>query len=184
MNKKEPVSKAEFVRSQPATASVDQVVENARSAGIQLARDYVYKVRGGMKKDKKPPSGKKQGPSPAARKKAGPSSPQPEKKVPGIGAPPRMADLIRSLPTSMPAREVVVEIAKKGLDVSPDYVSRVRRETRHRGSKKGPQPRPVGKTGPNIEATFRKFVLDLGLEKSRRLLAEVERKLKDLISGR
>lgn len=183
MKKKEP-SKAEFVRSQPATASVDQVVENARSAGIQLTRDYFYKVRGGMKKDKKPPSGEKQRPSRAARKKAGPSSPQPEKKVPGIGAPPRMADLIRSLPTSMPTREVVVEIAKKGLDVSPDYVSRVRRETRHRGSKKGPQLRPVGKTGANIEATFRKFVLDLGLEKSRRLLAEVERKLKDLISGR
>ncbi len=179
---KEPVSKAEFVRSQPATASVDQVVENARSAGIQLTRDYVYKVRGGMKKDKKPPSGKKQ--RRAARTKAGPSSPQPEKKVPGIGAPPRIADLIRSLPTSMPTREVVVEIAKKGLDVSPDYVSRVRRETRHGGSKKGPQPRPVGKTGANIEATFRKLVLDLGLEKSRWLLAEVERKLKDLISGR
>ncbi|MGH8658777.1 MAG: hypothetical protein ACREV4_09985 [Gammaproteobacteria bacterium] len=178
MNKKEPVSKAEFVRSQPATASVDQVVETARSAGIQLTRDYVYKVRGGMKKDKKPTSGKKQGPpSRAARKKVGPSSPQPETR-------PRMADLIRSLPTSMPTREVVIEIAKKGLDVSPDYVSRVRRETRHRGSKKGPQPRPVGKTGANIEATFRKSVLDLGLEKSRRLLAEVERKLKDLISGR
>jgi len=47
--KKAPISKSDFIRSQPATLSASEVLAKAKAAGLTLTSQLVYKVRGTAK---------------------------------------------------------------------------------------------------------------------------------------
>lgn len=116
------------------------------------------------------------------------------------GAAPRKAitkaGFVRTQALTLPAKDVVTAAAKLGLRMTPDYVHKVRSSTKARDRLAGvSMPSPRAKTlstglasakvpsGPrnNGEAAFRKLVLELGLDRAKRLLADIERRLAPLL---
>ncbi len=97
------------------------------------------------------------------------------------------AQFVRKLPASMPTSTVIAEGSKLGLALSAAYVAKIRRKARPKGTNK-PASRPAAKPfqvmGKSADAQFRKLVLQLGLQRSRELLGQVERKLDELIAGK
>jgi len=106
------------------------------------------------------------------------------------------AGFVRTQPVTIPARDVVTAAAKLGLRMTPDYVHKVRSSTKTRDRLSGAiaaPPRaktfppelaaPKVSAGPRTdgEAAFRKLVLELGLDRAKRLLAEIERRLAPLL---
>lgn len=106
------------------------------------------------------------------------------------------AGFVRTQPLTIPAKDVVTAATKLGLLMTPDYVHKVRSSTKARDRLAGvSEPAPRAKTlarelaapkslaGPrsNGEATFRKLVLELGLDRAKLLLADIERRLAPLL---
>ena len=95
----------------------------------------------------------------------------------------------------MPARDVVAKAKAAGLTFSEKYVYNVRGASRSSSKKKSTKgtggngnaspakATPAAPQGHNSEASFRKMVVELGLDRAKRLLADVETKLRSLISG-
>jgi len=95
------------------------------------------------------------------------------------------AQFVRSLPTGMPAKEVVTKAAAAGIKISEKYVYNTRSSARGKGAVKTVgAPAAARVSGGGSEASFRKLVLSLGLERANALMAEVERTLDALIAGR
>ena len=111
------------------------------------------------------------------------------------------AGFVRSLPDTMPAKDVVAQGAAAGLEFSEKYVYNTRSSARIKPARVS-APRAVVKAAPVArvaapvtvsggsspavasESAFRKLVLDLGIARSKSLLSDVESKLAALINGR
>jgi hypothetical protein len=110
------------------------------------------------------------------------------------------AAFVRNQPVGMPAKDVVVAASRLGMTMTPDYVHKVRSTAKARGrapSLAARKParkassrsdfrfgRPLGVVRAGTpEAAFRKLVLELGMQRAKDLLADVERKLGALIRG-
>lgn len=111
---------------------------------------------------------------------------------------PTKAGFVRAQPYDTPARQVVDSAAKLGLIFSPDYVHKVRSATKAAIKLGAPPPSSPGRpmrtqTAPtalpnaraasaaSAEVTFRALVFEIGLERARELIRDVERKLGALI---
>lgn len=102
------------------------------------------------------------------------------------------SDFIRSMPTDMPASEVVEAGKKKGLAFSTQLVYNVRSTARGNGSQKKPKKaRKKASTAMVVynpatgerETQFKQIVADLGVIRSRELMGEVEKAIQDVIAG-
>jgi len=99
------------------------------------------------------------------------------------------AAYVREQPLTIPAREVVEHAAELGLMMTPDYVHKVRSTAKARnpelvsGMSSRQDARKEAPSRSSGEAGFRRLVLELGLARSRALLADVERRLGALISS-
>ncbi len=88
--------------------------------------------------------------------------------------PPSKVAFVRALPDTLSAREVSEKAKAAGLKITPGYVYEIRSSAKRRSAKAGPAA-PTSR-----DAAFRKMVLDLGLERAKALLAQVETALKAL----
>jgi hypothetical protein len=107
---------------------------------------------------------------------------------------------VRNLPSTMPALKVVEKAKEAGFVLTAQYVYKVRSLTKSAkartksasttGAKKASGSRKVAASkgtkksaapAASHEAAFRKFVLQLGVQKSKALLNDVERKLRALV---
>jgi hypothetical protein len=111
------------------------------------------------------------------------------------------AAFIKSLPTTMSAKEVAAKAKSAGLTLAEKYVYRIRSKMRaaqrthgrvaQRGMS-GPtshivtnrrQARSTGRSSGGTESTFRRLIFELGSERAHSLLKEFESKLSRLIEG-
>lgn len=190
-----PISKSAFIRAQPSTMPVREVVAAAKAAGIAVSGTYVYNIRGSAVKGK------------AAARKPTAKKPTPKVKAPTAptskAEPISKSDFIRALPLTMPANEVVEKAKAAGIVVSANTVHSVRSKSKAaKVAAKKPAvaikvaPKAVAKlkavtklpakTTPSSssdEVAFRKLVLGLGTVRSRQLLDALERGLAALIRG-
>lgn len=98
------------------------------------------------------------------------------------------AAFIRSMPTTMTAREVVAEAAKQGLKITEGHVYNLRSGKKPRNGsttamvtnggvtfKRGPgRPRKAVSDGSTRESELRRAIAELGLARARAVFAEVE----------
>lgn len=98
------------------------------------------------------------------------------------------AAFIRSMPTTMTAREVVAEAAKQGMTITEGHVYNLRSSKKPRNGgttvtvtnggvtfKRGPgRPRKSPGSGPSQESELRRAIAELGLARARAVFAEVE----------
>jgi hypothetical protein len=105
------------------------------------------------------------------------------------------AAFVRSLPASTPAKEVVAKAAEKRIKLTEAYVYNVRATTKAAKKSKRATVAPTTTTtttttknntvrSTSNETAFRKLVLDLGIARSKTLLADVERGIAAVIAGR
>lgn len=104
------------------------------------------------------------------------------------------SEFIRSQSTSAPAKEIVAAGEKKGIKLNAALVNVVRWRAAQKGKpkKRGPgRPKKNGpgrpKNGhgyvPGTEAAFRALVMDLGVARSKDILANVERAVAQIVAG-
>jgi hypothetical protein len=95
---------------------------------------------------------------------------------------------VRSLPPEMSAKEVVEKAKAQNITLSEAYVYTLRSSFRRAGSNRASSlsasAKGHGTSSRSSEATFRRLVLDLGVQRARELLSEVEGKLTAIIAGR
>jgi hypothetical protein len=169
---------SEFIRSMPAAMKASEVVEKAKEANWDIGEGLVYQVRAvDRKKNGAPSRGK-------GLKRIT------SRAMPLAGS---KSDFVRAQPASMTAAEIIAKAkaAKMTLTSSLVYAVRGRKTSkveRHRG---GPQkkvggrrtaggtPVPAGGT----ELSFRKLAFDLGINRSRELLNELEQRLREIVEG-
>jgi hypothetical protein len=196
-----PASKTAFILSQPVTIGPSEVVKLGKEAGFVFTSAYVSKIRWEARKTakKKTPS-KKQAASKPIKVTKPTSTPKPSTKTTLT-----RSDFIRSQPEKMTTSEVVAAGSKAGLMMTPRLVRLVRLRARKasgaavaqmRAGRPSKKPvvatKKVAKiktpaTAPVVvsnEVAFRKLVLDLGLERAKGLLAEVEKKIAEVIAGK
>lgn len=122
------------------------------------------------------------------------------------------AAFVRNQPVGMPAKLVIAAAAKLGMTMSPDYIHKVRSTAKAKAAarpaqanapaskpaapRKAPAPKkqsvkpiPVARHAGLAragapESSFRRLVLELGLPRARKLIADVEQQLSALIAGR
>ena len=99
------------------------------------------------------------------------------------------AAFVRAIPDSVPAKEVVAKAKAAGMTLSEKHVYVIRSGARKKAGKSAPKPSraagtPRASTPGSSETAFRKLVLDLGIPKAKAIVADVERKLNELIYGR
>jgi hypothetical protein len=100
---------------------------------------------------------------------------------------PSASDFVRSMPASAKASEVVAAAKKQGIKMSTNLVYAVRSAAARKGGPKGrPGSRPraaaaAGSAGDTV--AFKKLAFGLGIARARQALDELERGLRDLISG-
>lgn len=177
---KKASSKTAFIKSQPRSMAAIDIVNKAKQAGLTMTSQYVYKVRSEMNKTSKPKTSAKPGlAKKTATGKARGENPMARRKT-------NLAAFVRGLPRTLTAKDVVAKAIQAGLRLSPDYVWRVRGATNKRSKKAKPA---TARTGARVrasssEATFRRLVLDLGVQRSKQLCGEVEHRLAKLIGGK
>jgi hypothetical protein len=107
---------------------------------------------------------------------------------------------VRNLPPAMPAQKVVDKAKEAGFVLTAQYVYKVRSLTKSAKARAKASSAPVAKKpvvakkvvapkaarrpaapATSHEAAFRRFVLQLGVQKSKALLNDVERKLRALV---
>jgi hypothetical protein len=99
---------------------------------------------------------------------------------------------VRSMPATMPAKEVVAAAAKKGIKISEGLVYTTRAYDRGKAGKKGtpkkPGPKPkqwkpqVFKGGGNAESELKRAALAVGFPRARAVVEELEKKYMALLS--
>lgn len=172
-----------FILSVPETLTPVQVAEKAKARGMATSERNVGRVRSEEKK--RSAASAKAAPAPAA-KTASPSAKTAATK----------ADFVRTMPRSMPAKEVVATAKAAGVQITEKYVYNVRSDSKTgKAAVKKPSPtaKAVAKPATPVKATpvstggnetqLRKLVLALGVVRSRQLLDELERGLAGLIRG-
>jgi hypothetical protein len=164
---KRTTNKSAFIRNLPAETSAADVVAKAKAAGLTLTPAFVYAVRS---KSKKAKSG---------------SAPQGARSKAARGGKPSASDFVRTQPATLAASEVVAAGAKQGLKFSTNLVYAVRSAAGKKSGGKRGAGRRVAKAASNaaagLHATFRKLALDLGLNRAREALEELEQGIAQLI---
>lgn len=120
--KKTPISKSDFIRSQPSTLSAGEVLAKAKAAGLKLTSQLVYKVRGTAKAKGK------------AKRSSGTTNAR------AVGTVPSKAAFVRGLPASTPAKEVVKQAKAAGIKIGISYVYNIRGAAK---SKRAPAKSPA-----------------------------------------
>jgi hypothetical protein len=170
------INKSAFVRGLSEDLSAADVVTAAKKQGFKLSTAQVYTIRANARRA----STKKQGPkaSLAAGVHTGGSS------ASNAGSSSNKSAFIRSLPTSMPAGEVVAKAKAAGLTLSAGLVYAVRSNVKSKG---GVREVSVGTRGTraatpsgSLEKQFISLALDLGLSTAEALLGRVRARLKDI----
>jgi len=169
------VSKSEFIRKQPAALSAAEVVAKAKVAGIKLAPQLVYNVRGSSKAKR------------GAAKKAAPKKAAPKR-------PPAMskADFVRSRSHLSP-REVVEDGKAAGVKLDPSYVYNVRgydaakrrvtKQAARRAARKGAAvTRPIS-SASKAEDLLRALGAEIGLGRAIEILADERARIRAVIGG-
>ena len=157
-------NKSDFIRQHPNLSAQD-VVAKAKESGVSISPVLVYKVRG--------------------RTKPGATKPRRGRKS-SRGA--TASDFVRSMPVTMPAKDVLAAAKTKGIRMSANLVYMVRATDRKHGgaaptrSRRG-RPRAQAATRGRNGATvveFKKMAFALGIDNARRALDELERALATL----
>lgn len=160
---KKRMSKAGFIKSQPRTMSGTEVVRKAKEMGLTFTRQYVYRIRSTSEKPVKgarkldravaktgsalKPTINKLAASPGAKSGAGLSG----------------ASFVRSLPSTMPIKEVIAKGTLSGLKLSRDYVSKIRREAMKKAGVRPKLGAVAGKLGSvPVAGRARQTVLSTG----------------------
>jgi hypothetical protein len=134
-----PISKlTKFILSQPTSMPPKEVIARAKARGMSASKSNISRVRG-MKKDGAVKAV-------AAAKPAAATSPVAKPAVQS------KSEFIRSLPTTMPAGEVVAKAKAAGIFIGEPYVYNVRGRAAGRGKKGKTAPKPAA-TKPAVTPT-------------------------------
>jgi hypothetical protein len=159
------VNKSAYVRALPASMSAKDIVTKAKKDGIMLSVSQIYTIRTNAKKKSKGPGGQSSGRAPSAPRSGTKSA------------------FVRSLPRSLSAKEVVDRAKARGMQLSVAQVYNIRstaslkqKATRGRPGAsavtagRAPAPSSVG----DSEARFRRLIIEIGLQRAKALLADVQ----------
>jgi hypothetical protein len=180
--KKTPVSKSDFIRSQPATLSVAEVLAKAKAASLKITPQLVYKVRGSAKGKGK------------AKKTAAAQIPVSGTKTSAsTEAPKSKAAFVRGLPASTPAKDIVQQAKAHGLSLSINYIYNIRGAAKMAAKKKRAAAKgaPVSTTangsGPRASAStenlLKAIAAELGLGSAIGILQGERARIRAMISG-
>jgi len=170
--KTKKLSKSDFVRAQPKAMPAADVVAKGKASGLKFTSALVYKVRNKGK-------AKRSTPKAPAKKTSATAKPAQSK-----------AAFIRSLPRTMPVKDVVAEAKKHGMTIPETYVywarstgkgpakakttKRAARSARSATPRKAPAvTRPIT-TRTSAEDLLRAVAAEIGLGRAIELL-EAER---------
>jgi hypothetical protein len=170
--KKNPVSKSDFIRSQPATLSAAEVVAKAKAQGIKLDPVLVYKVRGRANAKK----------SIATKTSTAPKSPAPASKAAFVRA-----------HASLSPKEIVAKGKAEGVKFDVGYVYNIRgydkttakrkRSVKARAPRTGASvPRPVT-TASSTETLLKAVAAEIGLGRAMEILAGERARVRAVIGG-
>jgi hypothetical protein len=160
---KAPISKSDFIRQQPSALSAAEIVAKAKAAGIKFAPVLVYKVRGRAKVKRS--AAKKTSATVTTAPTAATTMPAKSKSA-----------FIRSLPSSMPAKEVVKQAKATGIKLNVGYVYNVRQAAKSkRASTITPTAKLPANTGSwsvakHAETLLRAVAAEIGLGRAIELL--------------
>jgi hypothetical protein len=171
------VSKSAFVRGLPTTLPAKEVVAKAKAAGLKISDRYVHVIRSIAKRAAKQGNGA----APAVRRGGRPIS---SKRT-----------FVLSLPSSMPATEVIERAKTQGMALTTNYVYKIRsrgaaasaRDASEatlpsklaRGSKQRGREISVRGDGSQDER-FVALVLDVGLARAAALLDQLRNRVQGL----
>jgi hypothetical protein len=147
------VNKSEFIRNLPATLAAAEVVKRAKAAGIKFDDKYVYRIRSLARSHRKGRAKPRvEGATPAEVASA--ATPTTSK-----------AGFVRSLPATIPAKQIVAQAKAAGMKLSANYVYLIRRAAReNRGAVRASRSvaRPIS-TASSAESLLRALGAELGL---------------------
>lgn len=184
-----------FILSVPETLTPVQVAEKAKARGMATSERNVGRVRSEEKK--RSAAAAKTAPALAAKT----ASPAPKAAGRAAKTVATKADFVRTMPRSMPAKEVVATAKAAGVQITEKYVYNVRSDSKPgkaAAKKPAAAAKAVAKPSTPVKAAavstgtvsnggnetqLRKLVLALGVVRSRQLLDELERGLAGLIRG-
>jgi hypothetical protein len=173
-------SKSDFIRSQPTTMPVAEIVEKAKAQGLKFDASLVYKVRhrpGAKGKTKTSATRKALTAMNGASKKPTPSK----------------ADFVRSLPSSTPAKQVVAKARAAGVSISETHVYGVRTADKAAKKKKAakkttskPAVRNGGRSSTAVssaEELLRAVAAEIGLGRAIELLQGERARVHSILRG-
>jgi hypothetical protein len=134
---KRTTPKADFIRAQPPTMSTAEVIAKAKAHKLKISRALVYMVRGSSNKKAKQIPAKTKLTSGAAT-----TAPRSTSK----------AAFIRSLPKTMPVKDVVATGKANGIEFDETYVYWARRPSK--GTATRTRASTAVGTGPSIARAF------------------------------
>jgi hypothetical protein len=167
-------TKANFVRNQPATMSADEVVTKAKSAGLTIDRNLVYKVRG--------------------RRIANGKSKKISTTTSGVAKKPHpsKADFVRAHANLSP-QEIAAKAKAEGVKLNVRYVYNVRTSDKAtRKKKRAAKARtltPASANGArpsvnsNAENLLKAVAAELGLGRAMEILAGERARVRAVIEG-
>lgn len=183
--KKTTLSKSDFIREQPATMPVAEVVAKGNALGIKFSSQLVYYVRGLAKK--KPTKAVAPATKPAVKK-----TPTPSKAATPTKSPPTTtkAAFVRARLHLSP-KEIVEDAKAAGLELDTSYVYNVRgydaakkRATKQptRARKGVAVPRPVATTSKAQDLLIA-VAAEIGLGRAMEILEAERARVRSVIGG-
>jgi alanyl-tRNA synthetase len=197
--KPQKITKTAYVMALPLDMPAKEVVEKAKADGIELSEGHVHNIRSAAKKSKvaakpkvagtkKPKAAKKATAKKSAKKAAAPKA----KAAPAAEPKRSKADFVRSQPADTTANEVVQAAKKVGIKLSSAYVYVIRSSDKKSGkaapraqkvTAAKPASKAVAEASSGSEQAFRRLVVALGVERATGLLADVKKRLEQVIAG-
>jgi hypothetical protein len=174
-------NKSEFIRQQPPSMSVAEVVEKARSEGIALGAGLVY----GVRRQAKGKGRAKKSRAPRTVEAATGASAQPGQTK---------ADFVRAHPGLSPV-EIVAKAKEEGVALEVGYVYNVRTSDNRARKNKAPAQKAIarpavdGPVRPSAPATdaaetlLKAFAAEVGLGRAIAILESERARLRALIKG-
>ncbi|MGO9836327.1 MAG: hypothetical protein ACLP1X_19160 [Polyangiaceae bacterium] len=170
--KKTPLSKSDFIRSQPTTLSAAEVVAKAKAQGIRLDPVLVYKVRGRAN----------------AKKGVVKASPAPKSPASSVSK----AAFVRAH-ASLSPKEIVAKAKTEGVKFDVGYVYNIRGYDKSMAKKRRPVkaraprtgasvPRPVS-TPSSTETLLKAVASEIGLGRAMEILAGERARVRAVIGG-
>jgi hypothetical protein len=169
MSKSGP-TKSDVIRSMPS-ASASDIIKKAKGLGLKLTANHVYAVRAIDKRRGKPARGA----SPAARR-GNPSAASTTSTRRKPARHPSKTAFIRGFASDMPASKVVAEAHRAGVEISKEYVYRVRALTKPANGKSSNGRR---RSNSGSEQRLTTLALEIGLVRASALLERVRARLAD-----